>query len=162
LPTFVYQQTNAQLLGAETSIELQLADPVSSGISFSIVRGTDTESEEPIFLMPPDRVRAHLQLGGLNFGGLQECWGRAEVFAVAKQRDTVPGLDFAEAPDRYVLLSLSAGAQIPFGGRDLTMVLELDNALNARYRDYLSLYRYYADEPGRDLWLRLQLPLGKE
>ena len=33
--------------------------------------------------------------------------------------------------------------------------LQVHNALNARYRDYTSLLRYYADQPGRDVRIRL-------
>jgi len=33
------------------------------------------------------------------------------------------------------------------------------NALNQRYRDPMSLMRYFADQPGREVWLRLSLAL---
>jgi iron complex outermembrane receptor protein len=34
------------------------------------------------------------------------------------------------------------------------LALQGQNLTNARYRDYTSLLRYFADEPGLQVWLR--------
>ena len=39
----------------------------------------------------------------------------------------------------------------------LRISLQGQNLTNTRYRDYTSLMRYFADEPGWQLWLRVKL-----
>ena len=41
------------------------------------------------------------------------------------------------------------------GKQRYTLDLEVQNALNTAYRDYTSMLRYYADEPGMQAFLRL-------
>ena len=38
--------------------------------------------------------------------------------------------------------------------------LEVQNLLNTPYRDYLSRYKLFVDDPGRDVVLRVRVPLG--
>ena len=60
--------------------------------------------------------------------------------------------DFAAAPDGYFLLNIQAGFTIK---RNM-ISLSVDNALNTTYRNYLDMFRYYADQPGRNFTLRYQ------
>ena len=46
-------------------------------------------------------------------------------------------------------------------GRYLVSV-EVQNMLNTRYRDYTSLLRYFADEPGRQVYIRFGTEFGPE
>ncbi len=60
--------------------------------------------------------------------------------------------DFAPAPDGYFLLNIQAGFAIKRNFISLTV----DNTLNKTYRNYLDLFRYYADQPGLNFTLRYQ------
>ncbi len=53
---------------------------------------------------------------------------------------------------------------LPVGGHPLSVILSSTNLANVAYRDYLNRFRYYADEPGRNVMLKLKLPfsLGKQ
>ena len=75
--------------------------------------------------------------------------------AVARQSRTDPRTDYVPSPEGYVLLGANAEATLPLRERELRVGLEGTNLLNRSYRDYTSLLRYYADQPGRDmrLWL---------
>ena len=41
----------------------------------------------------------------------------------------------------------------------VTLALQGTNLLNTRYRDYTSLLRYFADQPGIEIMLRLSVQL---
>jgi iron complex outermembrane receptor protein len=45
-------------------------------------------------------------------------------------------------------------------GRPMEVVLTVENLLDHSYRDYLSRYKLFVDNPGRDVTLRMRLPLG--
>jgi len=68
-------------------------------------------------------------------------------------------LDYAPAPAAYTLLRIYLGGQLM--RQHLQWIISLDNALNTRYRDYMNRLRYFADEPGRNLSLRLQYHLHR-
>jgi len=61
----------------------------------------------------------------------------------------------------YGLLNLELGATtLPIGALQVEPSLAVRNVLNRNYRDYLSRYRLFVDEPGRDIVLRLTVPFG--
>jgi iron complex outermembrane receptor protein len=66
------------------------------------------------------------------------------------------GADLAPPPGAYALVGAALGFAIDNRGEsELQIGLEGSNLLNARYREYTSNLRYFADEPGRELRLRL-------
>jgi iron complex outermembrane recepter protein len=44
-------------------------------------------------------------------------------------------------------------------GRAVDVSLSVSNALDTRYRDYLSRYRLFVDDPARDVVVRVRAPL---
>ena len=78
---------------------------------------------------------------------------------MGRQSRVDPAADFAPAPDAYLLLGARVETTVDLPRRALRLGLEGSNLLNTAYRDYTSLLRYYADEPGRDLRLRLAIAL---
>lgn len=62
--------------------------------------------------------------------------------------------------DSYWLVDLAAGFEFRgFGDRDMRVNVELRNALDEDYRDFLNTYKGYALNPGRDVRLSLDIPL---
>ncbi|MGE0400222.1 MAG: hypothetical protein AB7T06_44530, partial [Kofleriaceae bacterium] len=57
-------------------------------------------------------------------------------------------------PDAYFLVGADAGASFKAGDETIKVALSGTNLTNARYRDYTSLLRYFADQPGWQLLLR--------
>jgi iron complex outermembrane receptor protein len=57
------------------------------------------------------------------------------------------------------LLQAEAGTQVRVGRQRLDIGLSGTNLLNTSYRDYLNRFRYFADERGRNLVLRVRVPL---
>jgi iron complex outermembrane receptor protein len=80
-----------------------------------------------------------------------------------RQQDQVPPNTIYSLPtDGYALLNLEAGlTELHLGGLALDAALAVRNALDTRYRDYLSRYRLFVDDPGRDIVVRLTLPFGR-
>jgi iron complex outermembrane receptor protein len=60
------------------------------------------------------------------------------------------------APGSYALLNVEAGGKIPVRKHDLSITLSGENLLNTAYRNYMNRLRYYADDLGRNIMLRLK------
>jgi iron complex outermembrane receptor protein len=76
---------------------------------------------------------------------------------VAKQRRYDPLADFVAPPPAYFVLGAELGTETTIGDQTARFALQGTNLTNARYRDYTSLGRYFADEPGWQLWLRMSV-----
>jgi iron complex outermembrane receptor protein len=50
--------------------------------------------------------------------------------------------------------------QVSLGKQTVRLSLGVRNLFNVSYRDYLSRYRYFIDDAGRDFVLRLHVPFG--
>ena len=79
---------------------------------------------------------------------------RVEAELNDRQRWVDPEADIAPPPPGYALLGASIETTLA-----LTIPLRIGiqgtNLLNTSYRDYTSLLRYYADQPGWDLRVRV-------
>ena len=53
---------------------------------------------------------------------------------------------------------MGLGTTFEVSGQPFRLQVEIRNLGNEVYRDYLSRLRYYADEPGLQGFLRLQMP----
>ena len=161
-PAFAYTQTGARLLGADGSMQVTLTPRLSTGATWSLVRGTDTTNDRPLFGMPSDRTTLFGTLAFPTRNALRDADLRVETTLVRTQTRMPDGVDFAPAPDGYALVGVSFGAETRLGDVPLRWRLAVDNLFNTAYRDILSRYRYFVDEPGRTVVLRLHVPLGRD
>ena len=52
------------------------------------------------------------------------------------------------------------GFVVPIKNQSITFNLVVDNLLNTTYRDYLNRFRYYSDELGRNISLKIKVPFN--
>lgn len=64
--------------------------------------------------------------------------------------------DYKLPPDGYLLTNISAGTVVSVLGRSLNINLAVSNLFNTRYRNYLNSFRYFTDEMGRNISVRLK------
>jgi iron complex outermembrane receptor protein len=64
------------------------------------------------------------------------------------------------APAGYMLWGAEAGCSLPIGHQHIDISLSVTNLTNVAYRDYLNLFRYYVDDLGRNISLRIKIPFG--
>jgi len=141
----VYQhvQADAELVGVEASVEAQPVEPLLVRVRMDGVRGTNLAAHEPLPLVPPVRVAV-----GLGWRDALE----VDVESFARQTRLNP-LD-VPTPG-YTLVHLSGGGAVRLFGRPMRLDIAVRNALNTHYRDFLSRYKEFALDPGRNLIVRL-------
>jgi hypothetical protein len=110
--------------------------------------------------MPPFRATYLVRLEGNQLGSLQSPWISVGGESNARQGRLDPTEEafFAERGYRsegYTLLNLGAGVTLPLGRQEVRLDLTLRNALDKKYANFLSRYKTYALDPGRNLTVRL-------
>src|SRR6266550_2679047 len=146
LRVYDYRQADALLTGVEASATAQIVRSVIVRARFDAVRGTNRATDQPLPLMPAARGVLGVELhGGVRRVGI-------EVEAVARQT-RLDSLDIPTAG--YALVHLDAGLVTGAFGRSWTLDLAVHNVANKRYRDFLSRYKEFALNPGRNITLRV-------
>lgn len=79
------------------------------------------------------------------------------------EQDRVPSETVYSLPTAgYQLIDLGfAWTGLELAGQGVDLSLDVKNLLARSYRDYLSRYRLFVDDAGRDVMLRVRMPLGR-
>jgi iron complex outermembrane receptor protein len=157
-PAFTYSATRARLAGVELGGEWSPIRALQLQATGSLVRGTDRVRGGPLYDMPADRLS--LRARWLGSSSRLGNWHAGVGGVLVRRQDGVPqSIIYALPTAGYALLNLELGAaSVPLGSRRADVTLSVQNALDTRYRDYLSRYRLFVDDAGRDVVLRLRVP----
>lgn len=157
-PTYRFTQAGATINGADFSATVAVAEAMSLYASATIVRGTDLDRDVPLFLMPADRGRigAHFHLHDL--WELHDPFVDVSLLGVRRQDRFISGQDYVDPPAGYGRVDASVGGHLDMFGTHLKFSVACNNLFDKRYRDYLSRFRYFADDVGRDVVIRLTIP----
>ncbi len=159
-PTFRYQQNDAELTGLDGYLDFKLTPRLLFGGQASVLRADNLVTSEPIFGMPSDRIVIHSQISLPDSRSFQDSFLDIEAQFISKQDRVPANVDYAPPPDGYTIINAQLGAELNVGTAPLRLSLSVRNVFNERYRDFLSRFRYFIDEPGRNIVLRLQIPFG--
>jgi len=170
LPIFVHEQADATLRGIEAEAVLELSEAWSLRVVLDFIDTENEDTGDDLPLTPANEVLTELTWQPATFLGLDRPYARASV-RYADAKDAAPGEPFQQfdrnpvfgsaSTESYWLFNFAAGAFLPGpGDRDIRVNVELRNAFDESYRDFLNTYKGYALNPGRDLRLTLEIPFG--
>lgn len=142
LPVYQFQSSDALLAGFEGSLDWDLGRGVALQSVVSSVRGTLTETDRPIPLIPPLHGRVAVEYE-------RPLWFVALETRMAAEQDRVG--PFESATDGYTVFGAAAGARITLAGRLNVLTVSLDNIANREYRNHLSRVKEIMPEAGRDI-----------
>jgi outer membrane receptor protein involved in Fe transport len=145
-------QGNARLTGFEATAEYHATTFLHLRVTGDYVRGQNTSTDTPLPWIPPLRVTYAARLEGHGAGTLRQPYLSLGGETNAKQTKLDPD-DFA--PEGYSLVHLGGGFQVMAGSRALSVDLTLRNALDKEYTNFLSRFKTYALDPGRNLIIRV-------
>lgn len=158
-PVFNYLQTNARISGVDAQATVNLHKHFSATAKGMIVRGWNTSENDWLVYMPADRVEFQLKYFSEGTKRFRENYMQLNGLFVDKQYRVPSKGEFAPPPGSYFLAGLDAGTCIQTGKQKIYFGITLTNLLNARYRDYLDRFRYFADSPGRSFNFRIRVPI---
>jgi iron complex outermembrane receptor protein len=157
-PYFIFDQTNALLIGSDWDVRYQHSDELSSEIKISYVFARDMKNDQPFTEIPPLNANYSIDYRrgswgfGLNVDYTATQWDAPTVIEpIDFQNGTVEIVpdeifDFMIPPDDYFLL----GGQVTFQKSSWSLAFNIGNLLNTNYRVYTDQLRYFSNMPGRN------------
>ena len=161
--TFHYSQTNAWLNGVDFSTGYTWTKGLQSTLKGSFLLARDVTAKDWLILMPPDRLSLGTRYTRTLSAHLRDCYTEVNgryVFQQTRIPANFDDVDYPRPPAAYFLLDAAVGATVMVRRQPLMLSLSVDNALNTRYREYLDAFRYFIDQPGTNIVLRLRVPIG--
>jgi iron complex outermembrane receptor protein len=156
-PYFKYKQTNASFNGVDASVSYLLMPEITWTSKLSLVRATNLETNEALPYIPSDRLENKLLYKAKKWGKINGAYAGVSSIHVARQwRVPQSNTDFKAAPAGYMLMNAEAGFTVP-ALQNLEVGITAQNLLNKSYRDYLNRFRYFTDDMGRSITLRLKV-----
>ena len=156
LDVYVYDQADASLIGAEASGEIEATRSLVLRARADYVSGQNQETDSPLPQIPPFRsaLEAELHTSKLKWASQARVGLEAEY--VADQNRLGP---FDLATGAYTLLHLDAGVTHAISGRPFRFELRVRNLTDHAYRDFMSRYKRFALDPGRNVVLQISTGL---
>ena len=115
---------------------------------YSIVRAKDIKNNIFIVNIPSDRLESTLKYTFKNpdtYLSISNQW-------VAQQNRVEANSDFLAPPSAYTLWRIDGGVKI----KKLALGFTINNTLNTSYREYLNRFRYFTDDMGRNISVRVK------
>ena len=158
-PAFEYTQTNARLQGLDWQADWRPLTWLGMGSGVAILRAKNLRTDDWLIFMPADRYRHSLTfyLPSRDKPLWSGTYLKGIVENVARQTRYPTGQDYTEPPAAFTLFDLEGGTQLNWSGQTLHLGLTIQNLFNTSYRSYLNRLRYFADEPGRNISVRIKL-----
>jgi iron complex outermembrane receptor protein len=143
---------NARLTGIEAAVEFHPFTFLHLRGTADVTRGQNTTTDSPLPLIPPFRATYSARFEGGQTRWLESVYLTIGGETNAKQ-DRLDPEDFA--PEGYTLANLGGGMVVPLGRKSMSVDLQLRNVFDKAYASFLSRYKTYALDPGRNFIVRV-------
>lgn len=159
-PAFYYKQADARLMGLDWGMDYEFVPNVTFENRISLLRAWNRSIDDFLVYMPADRFQTGLKYAFGEKDSKNAPFVRLTMTNMLEQTRVPENTDYAPAPPGYTRFDLEAGATFYFKKQPLEMGVSIFNLFNASYREYLNRFRYFTDELGRNVSVRLKIPFG--
>lgn len=174
-PVFRFDQTDAVLMGSDLGLRWDVSKRLTYASKVSYIHATDVTNNDKLIFIPPALFDNSVTLNFPYVKKMQNFHFTVSAPATFKQARTprtvypedIPTdssskvFDLAPAPGGFVLLNASFGFDLPLGENILSISLTGENLLDKSYRNYMNRLRYFVDDTGRNMILRLSYNFSK-
>jgi len=157
-PEFDFTQTNAFFKGADFNLKWHITKYLTYEPKATLVFANDLTNHTYLVYIPPQRFNQKLEYRWEKLGRLKNVFVNIGNLIVPEQTRVPPNSDFVPPPKGYVLFSAAIGCSAHLGKQLMNISIICNNMMNTAYRDYMDFFRYYADEPGRSIQLKIRIP----
>lgn len=158
-PVFNYKQTNARISGFDVKIANRFFNHFQLMNKAMILRAWNYSANDYLIYMPSDRYSIDLKAHTKISKKVTEIYIQGGYQYITKQWRVPVNVDFANPPKGYGLLNAEIGTYVKFGNQQLNLALTATNLMNTIYRDYLDRFRYFTDAQGRNIGIRIKVPI---
>ena len=158
-PSFVYRHVNAVFTGADITFDWDISSRLNLKSKNSLVFARNSSAGRYLELVPAPRFDQILSYAFKPAGHWSGLTAGISVLHVMQQWRYIEGSDYVAPPAAYTLMGIECSGDYTWAGQTIRVGLSVNNALNTRYRDYMNRLRYYSDEAGTNVVLRITVPL---
>ena len=155
-PSFEYKQTDAYFTGVDARVNYQISKNFRTLHKANFIRAFNISNKEFLPFIPADRFENGVQYKFNDNKHFENSQASFNVMNVLKQTRLQENSDYKDAPNAYMLLSIDASSTVNIYKEHLEIGLTINNLLNTTYREYMNAFRYFSDEQGRSIVLRLK------
>ena len=158
-PSFTYTQTNALFQGFDVTVEYSFLQHFRVTSKTSVVRARNVSTDDWLIGIPADKFDNSLRYEWPSLGKRVKSFFVSVNNLVVTKQVRVPAKiqDYAAPPDGYILWGGAVGCSVPVGKKLMDISLTATNLTNVAYRDYMDKFRYFIDEMGRNVILRISV-----
>jgi iron complex outermembrane receptor protein len=169
-PSFSYTQTDATFSGIDAKMVLNLSEKITWTKKGSLLWAYNQKAKDFLVLMPANRIENELRYAIGDLKKLKNISFSGSYLHVFEQNRVPFASDYAPPPARYGLVNLDWSMEIGVGtksskktlidvksNKKMVIGLQINNLLDTVYRDYLNRFRYFSDEMGRNVSLRMKM-----
>ncbi|MBK7959086.1 MAG: TonB-dependent receptor [Bacteroidetes bacterium] len=127
---------------------------------YSFLAAKNNQVNDWLIQMPANRLSNEFTYRFKDGKKITDTYISAELMHVLQQKhpsDANGKQDYKEAPNAYNLINLNASTTMHINKFPLTLSIGIRNLLNTAYRDYLNSMRYFTDEMGRNISIRMKI-----
>ncbi len=169
-PSFAYTQTDAILKGIDFSAIYTPNTHWAFNGKASVLHALDNVTKQYIIQMPSNRIDIAATYNVRNTKKINNSYASVQGLHVFEQtrvpktgnievpNSTEKQSDYAAPPPAYTLFNIVLGTQYKVNHNQWHIIFTIQNVLNNQYREYLNAFRYYSDEMGRNISLRVKIP----
>jgi len=119
---------------------------------YDVVRGKNEDTDDNLPLIPAPRTTLEAELHGAALGWAESAHAGLDVEINSEQTRLGP---FDQQTSGYTLLGLDAGLGRRVGARPIRLDVRVRNLTDKAYKSFLSRYKGFALDPGRNILIRL-------
>jgi iron complex outermembrane receptor protein len=153
-PSFIYEAIKANYSGIDFSIEYHITERFSYVGKYNMVRVLNLVDNSFLIGIPTDRLR-----NGLMFNLKEKKQSKLNILLnsdyVFKQNRFEANADYVDPPSDYLLFNMEINYVLQIKEKTIQFALTADNLLNKSYRDYMNRFRYFTDEMGRNIGVKI-------
>ena len=175
-PEFAYTQADVAFIGFDANLEYRFMEGFRLFSKPAVIQAHNRATGQGLVYVPSNRFENGLSYRFGSRGKGQTVQLGAEpaetdesvlkhnsyeisfsCLYVARQNRVPANSDYVAPPPAYWLCALSVSAEF---WNSYMLSVSVSNVFNTRYREYIDRFRYFADEPGRGVSLRLSKSFG--
>lgn len=152
-PAFEYIGQNARIHGINLYFNAQLNDKNQLNFKANLLHGNELKTKRFLYQMPPYQFHFKYNRKLKNFNL------NISNTTVLKQHRYEENQDYLAPPNAYSIIGLGIDYQFKKSNNSPTFGLQINNLLNSSFRDYLNRNRYFYDEAGRNIQVKIKWPI---
>jgi iron complex outermembrane recepter protein len=169
-PSFGYTQTNAILKGIDASITYSPNTHIDLNAKASVLHAFNKVTKQFIIQMPANKTDVTATYYVRNTNKINNSYISLQGMHVFEQtrvpttgnieipNSTQKQADYIAPPPAYTLCNIVLGTQYKIQQQQWHIIFSIQNVFNKQYREYMNAFRYFSDEMGRNISLRLKIP----